>query len=72
MKKKLKKEIVVFLFSFVCYCSKDRYAGGLVSLGKAELNQIITEDKGAEIVCHFCNEKYHFTEAELNDLLSNM
>jgi molecular chaperone Hsp33 len=58
--------------SFVCYCSKDRYAGGLVSLGKAELNQIITEDKGAEIVCHFCNEKYHFTEAELNDLLSNM
>ncbi|HEY8365219.1 MAG TPA: Hsp33 family molecular chaperone HslO [Haloplasmataceae bacterium] len=58
--------------NFVCYCSKERYANGLISLGKDELRKIIEQDKGAEVVCHFCNEKYQYTENELLDLLKEI
>lgn len=57
---------------FVCDCSKDRYARGLISLGKDELKQIIEEDQFAEVVCHFCNEKYRYSEAELTELLNSI
>ncbi len=57
---------------FVCHCNKDRFARGLISLGKDELKQIIEEDKQAEIVCHFCQDKYHFTEEELKELLKSI
>ncbi|QVK17993.1 Hsp33 family molecular chaperone HslO [Mycoplasmatota bacterium] len=57
---------------FVCHCSKERFASGLVSLGKDELKQIIDEDKSAEVVCHFCNEKYQYSEDELTDLLNSI
>lgn len=58
--------------NFVCHCSKDRFSRGLISLGKEEMKQMIEEDKGAEIVCHFCNEKYNYSEAELTELMHNM
>jgi molecular chaperone Hsp33 len=32
------------------------------------MNDLIYEDEGAEIICHFCHEKYHFTKAELEDI----
>lgn len=55
---------------YVCHCSKDRLASVLVSLGKAELEKMLEEDKGAEVVCHFCNKAYKFEEAELRELIS--
>ncbi len=57
---------------FICKCSKDKFARGLISLGKDELKEIIEEDKGAEIVCHFCNKKYHYSETELLELLGSI
>ena len=57
--------------SFECDCSKDRFAGAIVSLGKKEIDEMITEDHGAEAVCHFCGNKYHYSEQELEDLKAN-
>jgi molecular chaperone Hsp33 len=54
--------------SFTCTCSKERFGNAIVSLGKAEIEEIIEEDEQAEAHCHFCNAKYHFTKEELEEL----
>ncbi|MFC0300070.1 Hsp33 family molecular chaperone HslO [Virgibacillus soli] len=54
--------------SFVCKCSKERFEQAIISLGNEEIQEMIDEDHGAETVCHFCNEKYQFTEEELEAL----
>lgn len=51
--------------AFQCDCSKDRFAGGLATLGKDEITAIIEEDGQAEVVCQFCNSKYHFSKEDL-------
>ena len=33
------------------------------------ISRIVKEDHGAEIVCHFCNTRYRFEEADLRKLL---
>ncbi|MDP5276968.1 Hsp33 family molecular chaperone HslO [Chengkuizengella sp. 2205SS18-9] len=55
---------------FKCHCSREKVEGTLVSLGEEELNKIIEEDQQAEVVCHFCNEKYQFNGEELKKLVS--
>lgn len=52
---------------FKCTCSKERVGSTLVSLGREGFKEIL-EDKQAELVCHFCNEHYHFDEQELIEL----
>ncbi|WP_377887130.1 Hsp33 family molecular chaperone HslO [Alkalihalobacillus sp. R86527] len=54
--------------SFECSCSKERFANGIIGLGKEEINSMIEEDGEAETVCHFCNAHYHFPKEELNEL----
>lgn len=54
---------------FHCTCSKQRFADAIVGLGKAEIQAMIEEDGQAEAHCHFCNEKYHYTKEELEQLL---
>jgi molecular chaperone Hsp33 len=56
---------------FKCKCSKERLANAIIGLGNDEIRQMIDEDHGAEATCHFCNEKYHFTEEELEELIKN-
>lgn len=55
--------------SFTCKCSKDRFANAIISLGEDEIRDMIQEDGQAEAQCHFCNEKYVYTEAELEQLM---
>jgi len=55
---------------FKCKCSKDRIEQAIKGLGNDEINKMIEEDQGAEASCHFCNETYHFTEQDLQSLLS--
>lgn len=57
--------------AFECDCSKERFAGAIVSLGKKEIDDMITEDHGAEAVCHFCGNKYHFSVGDLEELKAN-
>jgi molecular chaperone Hsp33 len=45
----------------------------LISLGEEELSRMIAEEAdGAELVCHFCNQKYHFTTHDLLRLLNRV
>ena len=55
---------------YVCDCSRERLSGILRSLDREELTAMIREDKGAEMVCHYCNQKYYFDEDELKALLT--
>ncbi|SDK74323.1 Hsp33 family molecular chaperone HslO [Natronincola ferrireducens] len=57
---------------FVCDCSKDRFEKALISIGKKDLKEIIEEDEGAELVCHFCNKKHYFNKEELQSLLDEI
>ena len=54
---------------YECNCSRERMEKALISLGKEELKNILSEDGKAELVCHFCNKKYEFTEDELRYLM---
>lgn len=53
----------------VCDCSKERMESALISVGHEELQKMINEDGQAEIVCHFCNTKYHFNKEDLEAIL---
>lgn len=56
---------------FFCPCSRDRFESAIASLGRDEVNSIIEEEENdrTEVVCHFCNEAYHFTPAEMSQIL---
>lgn len=54
---------------FRCQCSRERVEQTLISLGRKEISAMIEDDEGAEVVCHFCNEKYHFDRDDLNQIL---
>lgn len=54
---------------FTCDCSKEKMTQALITVGKSEIQEMIDEDHGCEITCHFCNTKYNFSEAELEQLL---
>ena len=55
--------------AYRCDCSRERMERALMSLGRAELREIIEEDGQAELSCHFCNSRYTFTKAELLAIL---
>lgn len=52
-----------------CTCSRERMEKALISLGKDELKSLIDEGKGAELSCHFCHSRHHFTTDDLSALL---
>jgi molecular chaperone Hsp33 len=57
---------------FKCKCSLERVEQTLISLGKHELEQIIEEEGKAEVVCHFCNEKYQLHDHDLKALIEQV
>jgi molecular chaperone Hsp33 len=57
---------------YLCDCHKERFAKGLITIGREDLKTIINEDEKANIVCHFCNKDYHFSKEELTELLNSM
>lgn len=54
---------------YQCNCSRDRMERNLISLGEKELMDMADEQHGAELHCHFCNKKYHFSEEQLRELV---
>lgn len=57
---------------FICDCNEERLEQVLISIGEKDLREITEEDKQAELVCHFCNKKYHFDEQHLTRLLNEI
>lgn len=57
--------------SYKCNCSRERMERNLLSLGRDDLTEIAEDEAGAELVCHFCNSKYHFAKEELQNLIKD-
>ena len=57
---------------FECNCSHEKFLNAIKGLGEAEIEDMIKEDHGAEAVCHFCGNKYHYSEGELQELLDTI
>ena len=47
----------------------EKIAKALITLGKDDLKELISEEEGIEVKCHFCNSAYKFTSEELKALL---
>ena len=63
--KLLSRESVVYQ----CDCSREKMEKALIALGRSELEQMINEDGGAELTCHFCRTAHQFTRQDLTELL---
>ena len=57
---------------FQCRCNRERLEQTLMSLGKAELEDMIAVQGGAELTCHFCREVYRFSIEELDGLIARI
>lgn len=55
---------------FFCRCTRDRFVNALSMLDFEELKEI--SDDGQELVCHFCNEHYHVSQNEIEELLTQV
>ncbi len=53
---------------FACSCSMERTIEMVRSLGKSEVEAMLSEDKGATITCGFCNEVYRLDEEQLQEI----
>lgn len=54
--------------SFYCGCGKERVEKALISIGRAELDDMIEEGKEIEVNCQFCGRSYIFSVEELKSL----
>ncbi len=50
---------------FHCKCSPERIGEMLALLGTVDLDEMIAEDKPAEVVCNYCNTRYQIGRSEL-------
>jgi molecular chaperone Hsp33 len=55
--------------SFTCDCSKVRVTKSLIALPKADIQEMIDDNKPVEVRCQFCNKKYDFSVEELEKIL---
>ncbi len=55
-----------------CYCSRERVERALISLGRKELESILTEQGSCELTCQFCDRVYHFSADELGALIQGL
>lgn len=55
---------------FKCNCDKSRVEKALISLGRAELDDMIKEGKEIEIKCQICNKAYNYSIDELKKIIS--
>lgn len=54
-----------------CTCSKERVTKALIATGKDGLSEM-AQDEVTEVVCNFCNKKYHFSQEDITCLMNNL
>lgn len=54
---------------YKCLCSRDYIEKILISLGKAELYDILEKEGKIEVGCEFCNKKYIFNQDDVRKLV---
>ncbi len=55
--------------SLVCDCSREKIEQVILSMGEKEIRNLIREQNGCEVSCHFCRKHYSFTGEELETLI---
>lgn len=60
-----KKEV-----NYLCDCNKDKFLKGLITLGQEEIEAILKKDKKLEVECHFCKNKYSFTNEDFKNIFN--
>jgi molecular chaperone Hsp33 len=53
---------------FHCRCSPERIGEMLALLGTVDLDEMIAENKPAEVVCNYCNTRYQIGRTELEQI----
>lgn len=53
---------------YKCNCSRAYLQEVLISLGEAQMRQIIKEDGAVRVHCHYCNTDYAFTDADADTM----
>jgi molecular chaperone Hsp33 len=56
---------------FRCGCSRQKVERALISLGGATLEDMLRTEKGAEVTCEFCRQRYQFDRAGLEALAAH-
>ena len=54
-----------------CSCSRARFAGALMTMGKDQVMSILEQEGKIEAKCDFCQTKYEFNKEELTQLFEN-
>ena len=54
---------------YQCNCSYESIQRALMSMGQAELLDMIEKEGQAEVCCQFCNTTYHFDKNDLRVIL---
>ncbi|QSX33520.1 Hsp33 family molecular chaperone HslO [Shewanella avicenniae] len=57
--------------SFKCTCSRERSAAAIITLPKAEVDDIIAERGAVEMGCEFCNNLYSFDAVDIDALFKD-
>lgn len=55
--------------TYKCNCSREKVEDAIVSVGPREIEEILREDKKAEVSCYFCDKVYDFDESDLERML---
>lgn len=54
---------------YKCDCSKERVYKAVMSIGKNDIEEMISEQKPIEVNCQFCGKHYYFDVDELKSML---
>lgn len=57
---------------FRCRCNREKALEALVFFTPEEREDMIVEDGGAEVVCHWCGEVYRFSPEEIRSLVAEV
>ncbi len=63
------QELDSFPLQFKCECNKGRFARILRKLPASDLQEMIDDDHGCEVVCKFCGKKYWYPEETLQGFI---
>ena len=56
---------------YYCGCSKEKVARALATISSEDLREIINEGEEIEVKCYFCNSAYHYSIAELEEIMAS-
>ncbi|MDU1413157.1 MAG: Hsp33 family molecular chaperone HslO [Clostridium sp.] len=57
---------------YKCDCSRERVERVFMSIGEKDLKDIYNEGKTEELLCHFCNKSYKFSQEDIKNLLDEI